>query len=90
MGRYMLLIILIILLFTPAPSEPPSEFNSSIITFETHWDKFLRHLVGCPDTVEINAKNCKPTQGFIDNREFHKSCEAAKDLFKLSGDCNLQ
>lgn len=72
-------------------ATPPVPSQDSLIiktyALERPWFVFIRHLSGCPDAGPIDLSHCSLKNGSIDVRSFARACEAAKDLWKLSGEC---
>lgn len=55
------------------------------IKLNQHFGAFFRDLAGCPPHA-IEIEECH-NSSIVNYREFRKSCEAARDLFHLTGDC---
>ena len=62
------------------------EFDARVLKFQRHWDKFLRAQWGCGPAA-ARRSDCNPTLSMPDLREFRASCEAARSLWDLKGDC---
>ena len=66
------------------PVYPGDDFAFRVVSFEKHWNVFIRKLFGCPyPSGEINAGTCHPARAETDLEEFRKAREAAKKLFDL-------
>lgn len=53
------------------------------ISFERHWDVFIRELFGCTLTGPTDAEHCNVGRGKINYREFKLVREEAMKLFEL-------
>lgn len=61
---------------------PPEDLTPRIVTFEKHWEVFVREYFGCPPHATL-YEECTGPRGIIDYAEFNKSSHAARDLFGL-------
>lgn len=74
---------------------PPQHFDTAdvslVLKFHQHYDSWLRRRFGCPQ-ADAPAKNqpplvrtveCWPAAAYIDNDEWRKARELAKDVFQL-------
>lgn len=73
---------LLLLLPVPAKNQITQTFVDDVITFSRHWGAFLSHLGGCK-TLNDPPENCKAQFSYLDYKEFEKSRNAAKRVFKL-------
>lgn len=64
----------------------PDTFAQRAMAHERPWNLFIRRLAGCPDYGDVSRRVC--TLGSrIDLEQFRKSCETARALWALKGDC---
>lgn len=73
---------LALLLTLTAACAAPEELATRSLAFERHWNLFIRHLAGCPDSGETTKEACTLAR-FIDSREFAEARRAAMPLFQL-------
>lgn len=59
------------------------DLTEHVVTFERHWNLFVRRYIGCPDDGELNTEMCKQHLRRIDRKEFKAARDAAKKLFDL-------
>jgi len=82
-----LLIVLVSAGLTAAPVH--DEFRDKVVKFHQAYDAFLRKYVGCPTREkqimkdQFVAVECDPLKGELDQAAWHKTREAAKELFDL-------
>lgn len=78
-------LLLTTLFVVPALSAPGID-GASLIRFNDHYELLFREFMGCPkDATDIGQ--CASGQGVLNVRELRQSCEAAKQLFGLQGQC---
>lgn len=79
------LVVALFVIFSNAAeaAETLDAQRTEALTFDAHWDQYIRHLFGCPDTGQTTSETCRPAQGTTDYREFAKAREEAKALFRL-------
>lgn len=75
------------LLMVSAQASLDYEFAYKIIKYEKHWDPFVRKYFGCQLTGPTTVETCKPSTSELDYANFRKACEAAKELYRLTGSC---
>lgn len=74
-----------ILLLRASAAPSVQEFDLRVWRMQMHWNKFLRSQWGCAsDAANKSECNRPPTSNLA---EFRASCEAAKTLWELKGDC---
>jgi hypothetical protein len=75
---------LILVALAASAGTQHGDIRDRVIAFETHHDKFVRKLFGCPSRGDVSVETCKPVRGEIDYSAFRKAREAAKALYGLN------
>lgn len=79
------------MLLLPTPAAPQEELwlFQRILDLDKPWDQFKRSAFGCSQRREatISEETCNPALAWIDYSAFRKSCEAAKRMWGLKGNC---
>lgn len=74
------------MLVPKALSPQDDAVYQAVLNHQIHWNVFFRELFGCPMTA-ATSKECRLAYGKINYKEFNASCESAKRLWKLKGEC---
>lgn len=53
------------------------------VSFDKHWDVYVRDLFGCPHEGPTNGNTCEKTLSRLNAAEFAKARNAAKSTFGL-------
>lgn len=76
-----------LLIVSAQASRIDQDFAHKILTHEKYYDLFVRNYFGCQFDVPVTTETCKLSTGFVDYTNFRKACEAAKELYRLTGSC---
>ena len=64
----------------------PTDLDWRMNRFVKAVSPLIVHYYGCP-VKDGTWEDCKPLQGYVDYKAWRDGCKAAKELWRLEGEC---